>query len=62
MAKKKKVPRLKRKRRSDIDPDSLAAALNWHRLGQAMVAQELERDADQVEAVDTQRDSKGSEG
>jgi hypothetical protein len=59
---KKKIPQLKRKRRSDIEPDSLTAALNWHRLGQVMVAQELERDADQVEAVDTQRDSKGSEG
>ena len=58
MAKKKKVPQLKRKRRSDIDPDSLAAALNWHRLGQTMVAQELERD----ETGDEQRDSKGSEG
>jgi len=58
MAKKKKVPQLKRKRRSDIEPDSLTAALNWHRLGQAMVTQELERD----ETGDEQRDSKGSEG
>ncbi len=55
---KKKIPQLKRKRRPDIDPDSLTAALNWHRLGQAMVAQELERD----ETGDEQRDSKGSEG
>ena len=52
MAKKKKVPRLKRKLRPDIDPDSLAAALNWHRLGQVMV---------EDETGDEQRDSKGSE-
>ena len=53
MAKKKKVPRLKRKRRPDIDPDSLAAALNWHRLGQVMVRDD--------ETGDEQRDSKESE-
>jgi hypothetical protein len=53
MAKKKKVPRLKRKRRPDVDPDSLAAALNWQRLGQMTV--------EDAETGDEQRDSKGSE-